>query len=77
MWYSWCDEFEIETEGNCNLKTLGNAQVKWYSSDVGVFMWELIKDADGLCGEKMFLTPIAYDEGEMLQTDDEVCGYEF
>lgn len=40
-------------------------------------MWELVKNDKGKCDQKLFLTPMAYLEGETLMTNDEVCGFEF
>lgn len=44
IWYPMCDKFTLSPNGTCNILTVGNTRLSFFSSDIDVLVWNYLLD---------------------------------
>jgi len=45
LWYKHCDNFTLLPSETCNIETLGDASISWFSDSIEVSVWSYVMKA--------------------------------
>ena len=46
LWYSYCDQYQLEPESSCNVFTYSVSEIKWYSQSLSAVHWVYVEKAE-------------------------------